>query len=102
MNEIWAVVIGTSIGIIVITIYGLLKNYLSECKQDNESQKLAMSSMILSFSGIILFGITSLIGIILGIVALKRLNKHKALAIIGIALGFITISFWLFVIIFGP
>ena len=100
MDASWQVLIGTGIASGIIAIIALYRTYLRESKAIGESQKLAKWSIIISLSGIILIGIGSIIGIILGIVSMKG-KKLRALSWIGIILGAITLLPWLAVMIFG-
>ena len=89
IDPIWTVAIGTAIGGIILSIYSLFKQYLRESRKDGESQKLSIASIIVGASGILLFGTTSIIGFLLGLIAVIR-NKNKALAKIGIIVSIAT------------
>ena len=100
IDPFWTVTLGTLIGGVILAIYRFYKDYISESKKDGESQKMAVVSVILGASGILLFGITSIIGFILGIIVVIR-KKNKALGKIGMVVSLLTLMPWLMVIIFG-
>jgi Na+/proline symporter len=101
MDTFWQVVIGSGIGGLIFTIYGLYKSYLQESKEHNESQRLAKLSIIFGLSGLILVFVGSIIGLILGFVGMKG-KKHKALFKIGIVISILTMLPWILVILLGP
>jgi hypothetical protein len=100
MDTSWQVFLGTGIASAIIAIIALYKAYLRDSKASGESQKLAKWSIIISLSGIILIGVGSIVGIILGIVSMKG-KKLRALSWIGVILGVLTLLPWLAVMIFG-
>lgn len=100
MDTYWQIVIGTGIGGLLISIYGLYKQYVQESKAHNEKQTLATWSIIIGLSGIILAFVGSIIGIILSILSMRR-KKHRALSKIGLLVSILTLVPWLLVIFLG-
>ena len=100
MDPAWQVFIGSAIGGLLITIYGIYKSFAEDSIRDNESQTMAKWSIIFGFSGLILIGVGSIIGLILGFKS-KKDKKHKALSYIGIFLSILTMLPWIAVLIFG-
>ncbi len=101
MEPFWQVIIGTSIGAVLLSLYKLYKSYAIESKEHNESQKMAKWSIIFGISGIILMFIGSIIGIILGLISMKG-KKYTTLSKIGIAVSILTLLPWLLVAVLGP
>lgn len=101
MDPTWQVVIGTSIGGLLIAVYGFYKDYVSTSKEHNESQVMATLSIVFGLSGLFLVVMGSAIGLILGFKSRKG-KKYKALANIGIFLSFLTLLPWIAVFIWGP
>ena len=101
MDPTWQVFIGSAIGGLLITIYGIYKSFSEDSKRDNESQTMAKWSIFFGLSGIILVGIGSIVGLILGLRSMKN-KKHKALSNIGIILSILTMLPWIAVLIFEP
>lgn len=100
MDTAWQVIIGSAIGGVLISLYKLYRSYLQESKAHNENQRLAKWSVIFGLSGIILVFLGSIIGLIFGIISVRK-NKYKALSKIGITLSILSVIPWLLVIIFG-
>lgn len=101
MDTSWQIIIGIAIASALISIFQLYRSYLRQSKESGESQKLAIWSIIFGLSSLILVGVGSLIGIILGLISMKG-KTHKALSKIGIILSILTFLPWLLVIISGP
>lgn len=72
----------------------------------SKSSGLAIASMVLGISGIVTYGLTGIIGLIMGIIALRKINRSqgelegKGFAIAGIATGAATF-FLMFIVIGG-
>ena len=100
MGPVWQVFIGSAIGGLLIAIYGFYKDLSNDSKRDNESQTMAKWSIFFGLSGIVLIGIGSIIGLILGFKSKKNI-KHKTLSYIGIFLSILTMLPWIAVLVFG-
>lgn len=100
MDAYWQIIIGTGIGGLLISIYGLYKQYVQESKEHKEKQTLATWSIIIGLSGIILAFVGSIIGIILSILSMRR-KKHQALSKIGLTVSILTLLPWLLVVFLG-
>jgi hypothetical protein len=100
MDTAWQVIIGSAIGGALISVYQLYRAYIKESKEQNENQKLAKWSVIFGLSGIILVFLGSIIGLVLGIISVRK-YRYKALSKIGIALSVLSAIPWLLVIMFG-
>lgn len=72
--------------------------------QPTTTNGLATASLILGILGFFLYGIPSIVGLILGLVALKQIKDHgqagRGLAITGIVLGAIMLALGLMILIF--
>jgi len=100
MDPFWQVVIGSGIGGLLLNIYWFYKQYVSESKESDEKQSMATWSIIVGLTGIITFGITSIIGLILALFSMRG-KTHRALSKIGISVSILTMLPWLAVIVFG-
>lgn len=92
----YQVLIGTSIGGLVIFLIRYIRDYLKE--QKGESQKLAITAIILGVLIIIPF--LGAIGLILSIISFK-IKKNKSLSRVAIIVNIISLLPWLGVLIFG-
>lgn len=101
MDPFWQVIIGACIGGLLLNIFMLYKQYVQESTESGESQKLASWSIIIGLSGLIFFGITSVIGIIFALISMRG-KKHRALSKIGLYVSVLTMLPWIVVIILGP
>ncbi len=100
MDTFWQIVIGSGIGGVLLSIYGLYKQYSNESKEHNESQTMAKWSIFLGISGIIIAFLGSALGIILALISMKG-KKYKALSKIGFAVSILTLLPWLLVVVLG-
>ena len=100
MDPFWQVIIGTATGGLLLNIYWFYKQYIIESKEHNEKQALATWSIVLGLAGIITFGVTSIIGMILAFISMRG-KTHKALSIIGLSVSILTMLPWVAVIVFG-
>lgn len=100
MDPFWQVVIGTAIGGALLNIYWLFKHYVQQSKASNESQTMAIWAIVAGLMGIITFGITSIVGLILAVISMRG-KKFKALSITGLVISVLTMAPWIAVIIFG-
>jgi len=100
MDPFWQVVIGSGIGGLLINIYWFYKQYAIESKESGEKQAMATWSIVLGLAGIITFGITSIIGVVLALISMRG-KTHKALSKIGLSVSILMMLPWLAVIIFG-
>jgi uncharacterized membrane protein len=76
MDPFWQVIIGTAIGGLLLNIYWFYKQYVTESKEHDEKQTMATWSIILGLTGIITFGITSIIGLILAFISMHKKNTE--------------------------
>jgi uncharacterized membrane protein (Fun14 family) len=81
-------------------LYGFYKDYVTTSKEHNESQTMAKLSIVFGLSGLILIGLGSIVGLILGFKS-KKGKKHKTLSYIGIFLSILTILPWIAVLVWG-
>lgn len=100
MDTTWQVIIGSGIAGLLVTLFSIYRSYLKESKVHNEKQGLAKASIILGLSGIVLIGLGSVAGIILGLISMKG-KKYRALSKIGVVLSILTLIPWILVLIFG-
>jgi hypothetical protein len=100
MDPFWQIVIGTALGGAILNIFWFLKQYLRESKESDEKQTMAIWSIAAGLTGIITFGITSIIGLILSLTSMRG-RKHKALSVIGLTISLLTMLPWLVVMVFG-
>ena len=101
MDPFWQVAIGVAVGGVLIEIFLLYKQYVRNSKLSGESLKMAKRSILFGILGLFSFGIGSIIGIILGIVSLRKYT-FKALSKIGIFVSILTLIPYVLVIVFGP
>lgn len=101
MDPAWQVIIGSGVAGLLLTIFGIYRSYLRESKEHNEKQGMAKASIIFGLSGLILIGVGSLIGILLGFVSMRG-KKYRALSKLGIFISILTLIPWVLVLIFGP
>jgi len=100
MDSAWQIIIGLGIASTLISIFQLYRSYLRESKKNGESQRMAKWSIFFGLSGIILIGLGSFVGMLLGLISLKG-KKHKALSKIGVAVSVLTLLPWLLVFLLG-
>ena len=100
MDPFWQVVIGSAIGGLLLNLYWFYKQYVIESKESDEKQAMATWSIVVGLTGVITFGITSIIGIILAIISMRG-KTHRALSIMGLSVSILTMLPWLAVIIIG-
>ena len=100
MDGFWQIVIGTGIGGVLCSIYSLYKQYMQESKTNNEKQTLAIWSIMIGLSGILLAFIGSILGIILALLSMRGKN-HRALSKIGLLISMLTLLPWFLVVFIG-
>ncbi len=100
MDSAWQIIMGIGIATTLLSIFQLYRSYLRESKKSGESQRMAKWSIFFGLSGIILIGLGSFVGILLGVISMKG-NKHKSLSKIGVAVSILTLLPWLLVVLLG-
>lgn len=101
MDASWQVIIGSGIGVLLLTIFGFYRAYSRESQEHNEKQGMAKASILFGLSGLLLVGVGSLIGIILGFLSMHG-KQYKALSKIGILISILTLLPWVLILILGP
>lgn len=84
----------------ILNLYWLYKNYKKESKKNDEKQTLATISIVIGLTGIVTFGIGSVLCIILALISMSG-KKYKALSKIGVFVSILTMLPWVAVMIFG-